>query len=347
MALQQDKGGDSGARIETGLPAVQTSEDVPRWLVVLGLVAGLTLLVALLRYAIDLLGVVFLIIVVGFSIRALSDWLTEGESVSRWATAAVTAGLCGTALVGLWLFGPHDRTAGVYERTMPVPVLNMVEWLETKGWGQRVLLSSSGPSSAASDEPGASGPAAAPTAEGGAEMISPRGPSTGTSGDSPRVPSPPGRRARTDGAGAHPGAADAATVAVGSHGKESPRGVGADIPDAAAGAALPAREPAAAITTTMVLESSQPAAQVGTSVRFTARVSSSDGTNTPRGAVVFFRGDSLLGRVPVRQLAPGTAEATLATLNLPIGTHQVTAEFHGAEGFANCRSASMPQTVRR
>ena len=82
MLLQRDKGIGSPAQFNTGLPPVQTTEEVPRWLAVLGLTAALTLLVALLRYAIDLLGVVFLIIFVGFSIRTISDWLTEGESVS-------------------------------------------------------------------------------------------------------------------------------------------------------------------------------------------------------------------------------------------------------------------------
>ena len=93
---------------ETGLPPAQSGEDVPRWLVILGLVAGLTLLVALLRYAVDLLGVVFVIILVGFAIRALSDWLTEGESVSGWAMSALSLGLMGTVLVGLWLFNSRD-----------------------------------------------------------------------------------------------------------------------------------------------------------------------------------------------------------------------------------------------
>ena len=64
---------------------------------------------ALLRYAIDLLGVVFVIILVGFAIRALSDWLTEGESVSGWAMSALSLGLMGTVLVGLWLFNSRGH----------------------------------------------------------------------------------------------------------------------------------------------------------------------------------------------------------------------------------------------
>ena len=87
MVLQQDNG-NAPLPFDTGLPRTQSSEDVPRWLIVLGVAAACTLLVALLRYAIDLLGVVFLIILVGFSIRAVSDWLTEGESVSAWGAAS-------------------------------------------------------------------------------------------------------------------------------------------------------------------------------------------------------------------------------------------------------------------
>ena len=139
MLLQRDKGFGSPAQFNTGLPPVQTTEEVPRWLAVFGLTAALTLLVALLRYAIDLLGVVFLLISVGFSIRTISDWLTEGESVSAWALGAVMSGLAGTAFVVLWLFGSNPALDGIESR-LPGPVLASVSWLESKGWGQRVLL---------------------------------------------------------------------------------------------------------------------------------------------------------------------------------------------------------------
>ena len=108
MVFQRDKGAPPDS-FETGLPPAQSGEDVPRWLVdPRAWSPGLTLLVALLRYAIDLLGVVFVIILVGFAIRALSDWLTEGESVSGWAMSALSLGLMGTVLVGLWLFNSRD-----------------------------------------------------------------------------------------------------------------------------------------------------------------------------------------------------------------------------------------------
>ncbi len=171
MVLQQDKG-SAPPPFDTGLPRAQSSEDVPRWLVVLGMAAACTLLVALLRYAIDLLGVVFLIILVGFSIRAVSDWLTEGESVSGWALAAVFAGLFGTAMVGFWLFGSRDVTTGALERGLPPPVMAVADWFEAHGWGQRVLLGGGGGATAPS-RPGMSAvPQSASGPSGGA--VSPR-----------------------------------------------------------------------------------------------------------------------------------------------------------------------------
>ena len=110
---------------------------------------------ALLRYAIDLLGVVFVIILVGFAIRALSDWLTEGESVSGWAMSALSLGLMGTVLVGLWLFNSRDIASEALQNRLPGPIQRTVSWLEAQGWGQRVLL----PGASASGALAGGGPA--------------------------------------------------------------------------------------------------------------------------------------------------------------------------------------------
>src|SRR5262245_6870280 len=139
MVLQRDKAIGAPVQFNTGLPPVQTTEEVPRWLVILGLTAALTLFVALLRYAIDLLGVVFLIIFVGFSIRTISDWLTEGESVSPLALCAVVSGLAGTAFVVMWLFSSNPALDGLESR-LPAPVVASINWLESRGWGHRVLV---------------------------------------------------------------------------------------------------------------------------------------------------------------------------------------------------------------
>ncbi len=350
MALQQDNGPDGPQGFDSGLPRVQTSEEVPRWLVILGLVAGLTLFVALLRYAIDLLGVVFLIIVVGFSIRALSDWLTEGESVSGWALAAVSGGLFGTLAVSLWLFGSHDRAAAVFERKLPEPVLATVEWLEEHGWGQRVLLSGNGLSSPSPgrDSASASAASAPAPAGGGAGISAPR--AAGTREALPHMPAgaTPARGAASP--PSQPGVAEAATLGPGAKRRGASRAAGArDGPPSAAGSdgAETAAATAAPVDTELTLRSSQSSALVGTAVRLTATVHAANGAGGPAGAVVFLRGDSPLGRVPVRPAGDGTSVATLTTLALPIGTHQLTAEFLGVTGFADCRSIVLVQVVRR
>ena len=155
MVFQRDKDVPQDT-FETGLPPAQSGEEVPRWLVILGLVAGFTLLVALLRYAVDLLGVVFVIILVGFAIRAFSDWLTEGESVSGWAMSALSLGLMGTVLVGLWLVSSRDIASEAIQMRLPGPIQRTVSWLESQGWGQRVLLPGGSASGALA---GGSGPA--------------------------------------------------------------------------------------------------------------------------------------------------------------------------------------------
>jgi hypothetical protein len=137
MVFQRDKGLKPES-FETGLPPASSGEDVPRWLAVAGLAAGLTLVVALLRYALDLLGVVFVIILVGFAIRAVSDWLTEGESVSGWAVSALSTGLMGTVLVGLWLFNSNSNIPADLQARLPGPMQQTVAWLEEHGRGQRV-----------------------------------------------------------------------------------------------------------------------------------------------------------------------------------------------------------------
>jgi hypothetical protein len=353
MVLQRDKG-SAPPPFDTGLPRTQSSEDVPRWLVVLGIAAACTLLVALLRYAIDLLGVVFLIILVGFSIRAVSDWLTEGESVSAWALVAVLAGLFGTVLVGLWLFGSRDMTTGALERGLPSPVLAVSDWFEAHGWGQRVLL---GASPTAPSTPGTSAvPQSASAPSGGA--LSPRA--------DPEPPSPPASASRASGSesssrGRRPapqasgGEAEAATASPpGSPARPSqePSGGGTDTPTQEASAQPPASEPvtqpaveAAPTGTTTTLASSHSASAVGTSVRFTATVTA-DGSGVPSGAVVFFDGDRAIGTAAVHGPGPSVT-AVLATLDLAIGDHQITAEFHGSHGFLGSRSQAISQTITR
>jgi len=331
MVFQRDKGVPSDS-FETGLPPAQSGEDVPRWLVILGLVAGLTLLVALLRYAVDLLGVVFVIILVGFAIRALSDWLTEGESVSGWAMSALSLGLMGTVLVGLWLFNSHDIATESLQNRLPGPVQRTVARLESHGWGQRVLLPGSSASGAilgGGDGLAGSGIGLVADASHPSEPVtmspqprsSPSLPVSGAIAAVTRSRTMPARRTTA------PGEAEAAP----------PAGQTAAAPGAA-----PAEPQPIAVTTSITLTSSPARAVVGRSVRLTAQVRAVGAETSPTGTVVFSADDALLGRAAVRN---GTA--VLVTLNLAIGDHTLSASYEGDGTHLPSRSASISQAVAR
>jgi hypothetical protein len=353
MVLQQDKG-SAPPPFDTGLPRAQSSEDVPRWLVILGVVAACTLLVALLRYAIDLLGVVFLIILVGFSIRAVSDWLTEGESVSAWALAAVFAGLFGTVLVGLWLFGSRDMTNGAFERGLPPPVLAVADWLESHGWGQRVLLGGGGGAPIAPSTPAASAPvsaSSAPESPPPARAERATAPPPSASRGEPAAPSSREREPMTAPSGT--GEAEAATPSSSGSSRRRP-------PEPSAGSAQTPSDPASAVPapaaaqesvstsavgTSTSVSSSHATSPVGVSVRFTATVTA-ESSGVPLGVVVFFDGDRPLGISPVHGPGPSVT-AVFATLDLGIGDHQITAQFQGTQGFEGSRSLPVSQTITR
>ena len=323
MVFQRDKGGPIDS-FETGLPPAESGEDVPRWLVILGLVAALTLLVALLRYAIDLLGVVFVIILVGFAIRALSDWLTEGESVSGWAMSALSLGLMGTLVVGLWLFNSRDG-ADVLQRRLPGPIHRTVSWLEAQGWGQRVLLP--GASSlvvAVNNPPAPGGSAASPSdpPDNGQPVTMSAQPEPSlpvvSAPTRPRVP--PQRRAPA------PGEAEASTQGA----------------QPAASPAAPQEPPPVAVATSITLSATPARTVVGRSVRLTALVRPVGAESTPTGTVVFSADGALLGRASVRG---GTA--ILVTLNLAIGDHVLSAAYEGDPAHEPSHSGSISQTVAR
>jgi len=326
MVFQRDKGATPDS-FETGLPPAQSGEDVPRWLVILGLVAGLTLLVALLRYAIDLLGVVFVIILVGFAIRALSDWLTEGESVSGWAMSALSLGLMGTALVGLWLFNSRDLASDSLQNRLPGPIQSTVAWLESQGWGQRVLL----PGSSASGVLAGGGPAESGASESALDASDPDEPvtmspprSSAVSGAIAAVTRPRTTPARKT---AEPGEAEAAPLGAQGGAPASP---------------LPAEQPPAAVPTSVTLTASPTRAVVGHSVRLTAHVRAVGAETSPAGTVVFSADDVVLGRATVRS---GTA--VLVTLSLAIGDHTLSATYDGDGTHLPSRSASISQAVAR
>src|SRR5690606_18954901 len=262
--------------------------------------------VALLRYAVDLLGVVFVITLVGFALRTLSDWLTEGESVSGWAMSAVSFSLIGTVLVGVWLFNSGGRR----ELTLPGPVERSVGWLERRGWGQRVLL------------PGGSFPAPAPASPrvSGGSGSAPAPPPSAPVAAAPiaAAPAPASRAVSSAGAprtrapgGPEPGGAGSARGRA-----ASSESVPADAQHAAAesGTAPDVEAVPAAPATTLSLTVSPDSPVVGQSVRLTARLSAPD-DSTPAGTVAFYDGARLLGRAPLRRVGDGW-EAFLVTLRL-------------------------------
>ena len=321
MPLDHD-GKQIGPAYAGGPVPVRPSDDLPRWAVILVVATALTLFLALIRFAIDLLGVVFLIILVGFSIRTISDWLTESEAVSAWAVSAVSTGLLGTMLVGLWVFSSPDISGTTVTDRLPEPVVNGMHWLEARGWGQRVLLSRppalnpatvmmadrtpSGPTASAA----AGGSPQSPASESVSEPVHPRLPSV-------RMPA----RSKRD-----PSEAEAATLE--SRSRTGPSGT------------------AVVVDTAVMVKSWPTPAIVGTSVRLTATVLA-DSSMSPVGSVTFYSDGTALGSVPVTRTGPGRGEAALVTLSLPIGAHEITAQFSGASGFSGSQASPLTITLVR
>jgi hypothetical protein len=328
MVAQRDKGIGSPGHFHTGLPTVQITEEVPRWLAILGLTAALTLFVALLRYAIDLLGVVFVIIVVGFSIRTVSDWLTEGESVSGWALGAVVSGLAGTGLVMLSILGSGAQT-------IPGPMMTTVSWLESHGWGQRVLLSE-----------GAGGIRSGPRMArgGGATPIASPAPS-GPDLTMPSLPSSTAKR-RAGAKESDPGVAEASPLDPRARPNERRAQPKTGSQSAAGGSEAETSPPPVNVDTSTTLSTSSPSVFVGASVRLTAIVSAASGGGAPGGVVVFEREGVVIGTAQLRSGRDGS-RASLTTLGLPIGDHELVAVYPGTSGFSSSRSVPVRQVVTR
>lgn len=319
--------------------------DSSRWLVVLGVVAGLTLFVALLRYAIDLLGVAFVIALVGFALRTVSDWLTEEESLSAWAMSAVSFSLIGTVLVGVWLFNSRD---GSSEVMLPGPVARAVTWMERQGWGQRVLLPR---------EPApVPAPVPRPADRGGRPGAAPAPPPSGT--PAPTAPAPAmgtasstasrGTRSRTAGerGPSDPAGGTRAEASGGTAATASPEPESAAARAPADTNTVPEPEPApAAIPTTLTLSVSPDNPVVGQSVRLTARLSVPADVE-PGGTVAFYDGSRLIGRASLRRAGHGW-EASLVTLRLGVGDHDLQAVYDGSDQLAASRSPSFPVSVTR
>jgi len=324
--MHRDHDGKSrGPTYAGGPPPDRSSDDLPRWAFIVVVAISCTLLLALLRYAIDLLGVIFLIVLVGFSIRTVGDWLTENESVSVWAVSAVSTGLMGTMLVGLWVFSSPELSGTAITDRLPPRVVESMHWLEARGWGQRVLLSRPAVLNTAAEAMARrvpSGPTPSSTPPGGGRSVSSPPSQTVSEHAMPRLPTlrmpPRSRRGPTD--------AEAASLEPGSSDTS--------------------KKPAPAVDTTVTVKSWPVPAIVGKSVRLTATVAA-EGATSPSGMVTFYSDGTRLGSVTVYAVEPGRGEAALVTLSLPIGAHEITAHFAGASGFAGSQASPLTLTVVR
>jgi hypothetical protein len=278
--------------------------------VAVGALAAAAIVLALLRYAVDLLGLVSVTVLVGFSIRTLTDWLTDSESVSGWSLAAVFAGAVGTAAAGLWLFGSADgdRMQRVGQR-LPPGFTRAIEWAEDRGWGGRVLLPD--------------------------DRAARRGTRDAAITGRPALTTPSGRPGR----GAQPTAE-----------RSRDAGAAGQAPEAAVVDPAPrpggTRAAPGPFATATRLSASPSRSVVGFSVRLTATVVSEGGGGVPQGTVVFRRGSVVIGSAPLTaEGAHGVAR--LSTVDLPVGTHELFADYVGGGAFVTSRSGGVRQIVVR
>jgi hypothetical protein len=298
-------------------PAPAAEPRHTRWPVVAGISITGAAFALLLRFAVDLLALISLLVLVNSWTRdALADWAAgrrfEDEPDPLWAVGAVGVGVFGSLLAVIWLagttpWGSQSRIA----HYVPSLLTDAALWAETNGWGRRLVL------------PG--GPVRAPerSAEG-----SPGGTPDQQVRRSPG-PATPERPVATSGR-----SGGASSGAAGSTGSDA-----AGTAEAATTARLRERTGPAAIETSVALASSQPAARAGTPVRFTARVTAADAR--PTGAVVFRRGRTILASATVDQ--GGTA--TVSVSDLAVGEHVITAEFAGTGTFRRSRSSPLQQVI--
>jgi phospholipase/lecithinase/hemolysin len=96
------------------------------------------------------------------------------------------------------------------------------------------------------------------------------------------------------------------------------------------------------VVTTTTVASNNLDANLNASVTFTASVT--DTTGTPTGTVTFFDGTTTLGSALVFG-STSTATATFTTSTLTAGTHSITAQFSGVNGYAGSTSAAISEVV--
>ena len=239
----------------TSSPTTPESKHVR--LLVAAISLPVTLFVVLLRYAIDLLGLVCIVMIVARSTRdALADWWGgdsfDEELDARWAIAAVAVGIVGTAVSVVWLFSTSDsKLLADLQTRLPPSLVRTLEFAEQRGWGQRAFLAH-----------GRSRGAAAAVADAG------RSSPTGAMARSGAI----GDTAGTSGVAARP-----SSEAESSRRKD------------------PRISPhTGAVDTAITLTASQTRTPSGISVTLTAQVTAS-ASQQPHGRVTFRRGERVLG----------------------------------------------------
>ena len=276
-----------------------------RWLPVSLVGMSALAVLALLRYAIDLLVPSCAMLLLPRSIRdAVGDWLAgdgpEGEPAPVWAIGVIGVHLFGTVLGLLWIFSTSSWAANIrMAEWIPAPVIGAARFAEAHGWGRRAVLRG-GPVSLSEAPPGA--PRSATVGESRREADAGR--STSLARASPRTPE---------------------TVA-GTSGQ-------------------PSKEPhkpeqgSRPISTSVTLSSSASVLHAGSELQLTASVTAS--RERPDGSVVFRRvfrrGDAVMGSAPL----DAHGRAVLTVRALPRGTHTITAVFTGGARFAESRSGSL------
>jgi phospholipase/lecithinase/hemolysin len=96
------------------------------------------------------------------------------------------------------------------------------------------------------------------------------------------------------------------------------------------------------VTTSSKVTSNNPNANLGASVTLTASVTASSGT--PVGTLTFFDGTTQLGSSLVSG-STTTATASYTTSTFTAGTHNITAQFSGVNGYVSSTSAPLTEAV--
>jgi hypothetical protein len=122
---------------QSGDEAAEVASRYPRWLLVTVFVVAGTLLVAMLRFAIDLLAVVCVVWLLGWTGHRVADWLF-GEDAPVWAAAQVFLTLVAAILVLEWVGAPAFLVPHI-ERHVPGAVTRAAAAAAARGWGQTLV----------------------------------------------------------------------------------------------------------------------------------------------------------------------------------------------------------------